>query len=124
MSENYVSEELAKAGAALDDARTMADAGVSDEAIVNRLYYACFHAANAVLYDRDFEPSTHKGTISLFGQELVVDGPISRERGRFLNQLRDYREQADYGHDPVNADVESLLARADEFVADLTELAT
>lgn len=122
MTETYAAEELEKAHAALDDARTMLQAGVSDEAIVNRLYYACFHSANAALYDRGFEPSTHKGTISLFGQELVLEGPIARERGQFLNRLRDYREQADYGHDPVDADVESLLEQSETFVEELSEL--
>lgn len=122
MSEPYAEEELRKARSALEDAEKMVDVGVSDEAIVNRLYYACFHAANAVLYDRGFDPSTHQGTITLFGRELVVEGPVSRDRGQFRNRLRDYREQADYGHDPVSADVDPLLAESQEFVDEMAEL--
>lgn len=61
MSEDYAGEEFEKAIAALDDARTMHASGVSDEAIVSRCYYACFHAANAALYDRGHEPNTHRG---------------------------------------------------------------
>lgn len=122
MSEPYADEELEKASSAMDDARKMVEAGVSDEAVVNRLYYACFHATNAALYDWGFGPSTHKGTITLLGRELVIDGPISRERGQFLNRLRDYREQADYGHEPVSADVDQLLAESEDFVERMAEL--
>lgn len=69
MSEGYAAEEFRKATNALGDARTMHASDVTDEAVVSRCYYACFHAANAALYDRGHEPNTHKGTISLFGQE-------------------------------------------------------
>lgn len=109
MSEGYAVEEFRKAMDALEDARTMHASDVTDEAVVSRCYYACFHAANAALYDRGHEPNTHKGMISLFGQGLVLDGPLSREEGRFLNRLRDLREQADYGYDAIDADVEELL---------------
>lgn len=109
MSEEFAAEEFQKATDALEDARTMHASEVTDEAVVSRCYYACFHAANAALYDHGHEPNTHKGTISLFGQELVLDGPLSREEGRFLNRLRDLREQADYGYDAIDADVEELL---------------
>ena len=43
----FVEEELDKAMQALDDARRLYPAGGSTEAIVNGLYYACFHAAKA-----------------------------------------------------------------------------
>lgn len=122
MSDQYADEELRKARSALHDARTMAAVDVSDEAVVNRLYYACFHAANAVLYARGLEPSTHKGTISLFGEEFVLDGLVSRERGRFLNRLRDYREQADYGHEPISVDLAEYLERSEAFVGEMDRL--
>ncbi len=91
--------------------------GGTDKAVVNRLYYACFHAAQAVLYAKGFEPESHRGVISLFGQEVVLEGEASESDGRFLNELRDYREQADYDHDPIEADVDELFERAEEFVA-------
>lgn len=100
----------------------MRAAAVSDEAVVARLYYACFHAANAVLYDRGVEPTSHRGRISQFGQELVVDGPVPRDDGRFLNRLKDLRERADYGYDPIDEDVDELFERAETFVSDLESL--
>lgn len=122
MRDEIVAEELGKATEALEDARKMRAADVSDEAVVGRLYYACFHAANAVLYDRGFEPSSHQGTLSLFGQELVLDGQLPRDDGRFLTRLRDLREQADYGYDSVDEDVGELLDRSEAFVRDLEDL--
>lgn len=124
MSEEYAAEEFEKASDALEDARTMHASSVTDEAVVSRCYYACFHAANAALYDRGYEPNTHKGTISLFGQVLVLDGPLSREEGRFLNRLLDLREQADYGYDSIDAAVEALLTGTESFpssVGDVVE---
>lgn len=96
--------------------------GRTDKAVVNRLYYACFHAAQAVLYAKGFEPRTHQGVAMLFGQEVVLQGEASEDDGRFLNELRDYREQADYDHDPIEADVDALSERAEEFVASMEDL--
>lgn len=41
-----------------------------DEGIVNRLYYAAFHAAQAVLYDRDVAPSSHGAIRNRLGSIL------------------------------------------------------
>jgi uncharacterized protein (UPF0332 family) len=105
MSE-YVAEEFKEARDALSDAAVLREGG-TDKAVVNRLYYACFHAAQAVLYAKGFEPGSHRGVISLFGQEVVLEGEASATDGRFLNELRDLREQADYDHDPIEANVTS-----------------
>jgi uncharacterized protein (UPF0332 family) len=64
-----------------------------------------------VLYRRGFEPETHQGTLSLFGEEVVLQGDGTPEDGRFLNNLRDLRLQADYRHDPVETDIEVLFNR-------------
>lgn len=59
-----VERELQQARQALDDAAKARDADLSDAAVINRLYYAAFHAIQAVLYDRGFEPTTHGGVLS------------------------------------------------------------
>lgn len=58
--DEYATEELEEANAALSDATQLRDVGGRDEAIVNRLYYACYHAAKGVLYAKGFEPTTTK----------------------------------------------------------------
>lgn len=114
--EDAVADQLRQARQALSDATGAYESGLSDAVVVNRLYYACFHAAQAVLYDRDFDPSSHGGVLSLFGSEVVVEGDATREQGRFLNDLSALRKQADYQYGPVDADLENLLAETESFV--------
>ena len=111
-----VDEQLQGASRALEDARGAREAGLSDAVVVNRCYYACFHAAQAVLYDHGREPESHGGVLSLFGSEVVVEGNASREQGRFLNDLATLRKQADYGYESVDEDVDALLERTASFV--------
>lgn len=123
MSEaNPVEEQLRQANQALTDAKGAYDAELSDVVVVNRLYYACFHAAQAVLYDRGYEPESHGGVLSLFGSEVVVEGDASREQGRFLNDLSTLRKQADYGYEPLDEDIAELLDETTSFVETMEEL--
>lgn len=117
-----VNERVRLARQALDDATGARDAELSDAVIVNRLYYACFHAAQGVLYDLGYEPESHGGVLSLFGSDVVVDGDASREQGRFLNDLSTLRKQADYGYEPIDEDVDELVEQAEIFVDDMALL--
>ena len=56
---DYAAEEMQEALDALSDAKKMQQADVTEKATITRLYYACFHAANAVLYAKGFDPQTH-----------------------------------------------------------------
>lgn len=123
MSEtNAVEEQLRQANKALTDAKGAYDAELSDAVVVNRLYYTCFHAAQAVLYDCGYEPESHGGVLSLFGSEVVVEGDASRDQGRFLNDLSTLRKQADYGYEPLDEDIEELLDKTTSFVETMEEL--
>ena len=121
-SDAAVEDQLRQAHQALSDADGARDAGLSDAVIINRLYYACFHAAQAALYDRGYDPSTHGGVLSLFGSEIVSVGDASREDGRFLNDLGELRQQADYGYGTLDEDVDALLSRTRKFVAEMETL--
>lgn len=66
-----IESELQQAKQALADAEGAQNAELSDTVVINRLYYACFHAAQAVLYDRRYNPGSHGGVLSLFGSEVV-----------------------------------------------------
>lgn len=122
VDERYVREELHKAREALADAEALLDAGGSTEGVINRLYYAAFHAAQAALYDRDIEPASYGAVRNRFGEELVLDGMASRDQGRLLTTLADLRQQADYGYDPVSADPAELHDRTRAFVDAMTSL--
>lgn len=120
--DEYVAEELESAKRALSDARKLRAVGGTDEAIVNRLYYSCFHAAQSVLYSRGEEPTSHGGVLVLFGQVIVSEGDATRDDGRFLNEMQSHRLTADYEHGTVTADVDELFARTETFVEDMETL--
>lgn len=122
-SREEIEKQLRKADEALEDAEGALGAGLSETVVVNRLYYACFHAAQATLYDRGHDPESHRGVLSLFGSEIVVDGPAPREQGRFLNRLSDLRRQADYGYESIEADVDDLFSTTRTFVSDMRSIA-
>ena len=112
----YVEEEFNKARRALADADRLLDAGGSAEAIVNRLYYTCFHGAQAVLYNRGYEPTSHGAVVRLFGREIVQDGDASPDEGRLLNELRNLRTEADYGYEELDVDVRKLRDTVSDFL--------
>jgi uncharacterized protein (UPF0332 family) len=105
----------------------LADADASrregtERGAISRLYYACFHAARAVLYDRVFDPHGHGTVIRWFGREVVVPGDASSTDGSFLNDMYDLRREADYEQLPPAENVGALYTRTEMFVDDMAEL--
>lgn len=83
---DHIDAEVEAARNALSDARIILEGGGTDDAVVNRLYYAAFHAAQAALYAIGEAPSSHAGLLSLFGEELVLADEAPPEQGRLLNE--------------------------------------
>ncbi|EMA36902.1 HEPN domain-containing protein [Halococcus hamelinensis] len=119
-----VDREIQQAQQALDDAAKAQDAELSDAAVINRLYYAAFHSVQAVLYAREFDPSSHGGVLSLFGSEVIAVGDASRDDGRFFSQLSELRQQADYGYDELDENVGALYSRTQKLVTKMESLCT
>ncbi len=119
-----VERELQQARQALEDATKAQDADLSDAAVINRLYYAAFHAVQAALYDRGFDPTSHGGVLSLFGSEIIADGDAQRRDGRFFSQLSELRQQADYGYDELDENVDALHSRTQQLVSEMEALCT
>jgi uncharacterized protein (UPF0332 family) len=90
-------------------------------AAVSRLYYACFHAVEALLWTEGLESKKHAGIRSLFEQHWVASGKLPREMGKFYHHLLDSRLEADYYHGGFELSaVERLLDEARRFVNALT----
>ncbi|MBQ9503469.1 MAG: HEPN domain-containing protein [Lachnospiraceae bacterium] len=64
---------------------------------LNRSYYAAFYAVKAVIALEGVDFKRHKDAIAYFYQNYVKDGPMSRDLGRKLGRLKQYREEGDYG---------------------------
>ena len=66
-------------------------------AVINRLYYACFYAVIALLLKNDIETQSHDGARTQFGLNFVKTGFIDKEYGKLFSKLFDYRQKGDYG---------------------------
>jgi uncharacterized protein len=106
-----------KAGSALQDAILLNENG-RWAACVNRLYYAVFYAANAVLASRGQTYAKHSAVRGAMHRDFVNTGLLDKEFGRIYDILLSRREQADYrpavtfGPDEVG----DYLIRARQFV--------
>lgn len=79
----------------MEQAVRVSDLGYWD-LVANRLYYAVFHAVNAMLLIDGIKTGTHKGTSIQFGKSYILQGLFSREDGILYGQLQTMREKADY----------------------------
>lgn len=90
-----IEHELKQAHEELDAATTVLAKGHLNSAI-SSCYYACFHAARAILYHRGSMPTTHKGVVVEFSRLLVKSGTLTKEWANILDELHSERELADY----------------------------
>ncbi len=80
---------------------------------VNRLYYACFYTVTALLLSKGLSSSKHSGVRALFHQNIVKNGLINREMGKFYDKLFDTRQKGDYA-DLVYFDKKEVSSWFDE----------
>lgn len=120
--DDEVQRERERARAALRDAQVLLEEGGSDEGAINRLYYAAFHAAQAILYQRGHAPESHGHVRQLFGKHVVLPGDVPRSAGRLLSTLYDHRQRADYGVLDADIDVSTLYHETEQFVDRIGDL--
>lgn len=65
-------------------------------AVANRLYYACYYIAGALLLKYSYSAQTHRGVISLLGLNFIQKGKLSRESGKTYSRLFEMRQTGDY----------------------------
>jgi uncharacterized protein (UPF0332 family) len=74
---------------------------------VNRLYYAAFYAARALLALHEVDAARHSGLISLFQQHFIKPGLLTADTGKTLARAFEKRQNSDYGDfatvDPADA---------------------
>ena len=90
-----VAAELALVRETLEAARRNA-AAADFKTAINRLYYAAYHAAIAVLLSEDLEPKTHRGVTHLLKLHFVVPGHLPDEVVGAFSALQTERDLADY----------------------------
>ena len=64
---------------------------------MNRVYYAAFYAARALLATRNLDSARHSGVIALFQEHFVRAGVIPADTARALPRAFEKRQTSDYG---------------------------
>lgn len=91
---------------------------------VNRMYYACYYAARAILTAYHIEAKSHEGVRQQLGLNFVLTGKISEEQGRFYSRLFSKRTTGDYDDFITHTleTVDELYPQAQVFVDKIAEL--
>lgn len=92
---DLVKYRLDRAKETLGEAQCLAD-GKYFNAAVNRLYYACYYAAAALMLANNLDVSTHAGIKSMIGLKFIVPGVLEAEYGRIYQLLFENRQSSDY----------------------------
>ena len=114
---------LTRAREALDEADLLMSGNRWNGAL-NRLYYAAFYAARALLALKRIDSSRHSGVIALFQEHFVKTGAVPPEVARALPQAFARRQRSDYGDfaDAQASEVQVLRDEVERFVAACEEV--
>ena len=63
---------------------------------MQRMYYACFYMASALLVSAGLKSQTHNGVVGQLGMHYVSKGLLTREEGRLYSRLLQNRITVDY----------------------------
>lgn len=94
--EDYIKYRFHRAEESFEEALILAKE-MRWNAVINRLYYACFYAVISLLLKNDIETRTHDGARTQFGMNFIKTGKIDKDFGRLFSKLFDYRQKGDYG---------------------------
>jgi uncharacterized protein (UPF0332 family) len=84
----------------------------------NRLYYACFYAASALLINDGHQTHTHNGVKGLLSLNYAKENIIEKNLIKTYGQLFNMRQRGDYEDWVVidGDDVKPLLPQAKDFI--------
>ncbi len=93
--ENYIKYRLEKADETLIAAQVLIDNKLWNS-VINRLYYACFYAVNALLVSNNISAKTHNGVKTQFFLNFIKTGIIDKKYSLLYSDLFDWRQKGDY----------------------------
>jgi uncharacterized protein (UPF0332 family) len=84
----------------------------------NRLYYACFYAASALLTKDRHDARTHNEVFSMLGYHYVKENKIRKEQSDVYRKLFNLRQTDDYDDWAIitEDDVKPLVVPAKDFI--------
>ena len=91
---------------------------------VNRLYYGCYYAVNALLTSKRIKAQTHAGVRQMFGLHFIKTGLINKELGKYYSIIFDKRITGDYDDfiDYEKSDVIEMVEPAKELIQEIDKL--
>mgnify|MGYP001500438461 CR=1 FL=1 len=117
--------QIEKSTEKLNAAKLLLKDGFIDDAI-SRAYYSMFHAASAVLLSAGISAESHSALKNMFGLHFVKTGKIDKKFSRWLNKLKDERENGDYdiftSFDSEDARID--IQEAEEFLEEMKKYLT
>ena len=92
--------------------------------IANRMYYALYYAASALLINDAHAVNTHKGVMALINQYYVKTGSLSKDDGRLFANIFAFRQGSDYDDfiDASEEDIMQYLPQVEALVEKITSL--
>lgn len=91
-----VNYRIDKAHTTMEQVKAIVPLGFWDM-IANRLYYAAYYTASALLLQDGFSVQTHNGIIQMLGLHYIKTGVLDRKYGTLYGQLFSLRQTGDYG---------------------------
>jgi len=112
-----IRQKIEKAKSTIDQIHNLLNFGYYDTAI-NRIYYACFYAVQALLIYKDITPKSHKGVLNMFSLHYIKEGIIAENFGKHYSRIFDQRMMVDYddGLLPDSEMANGLLSISVDFI--------
>ena len=120
---SLVAYRLERACSSMEEATLMAQEGFFN-ASINRLYYACYYAAVALLLQNNISTQTHSGVKTMLGLHFTSKGKLSVSASKTFTTLFEKRHSSDYD-DFVYCDkemIDDLYPKAEAFIDEIKEL--
>ena len=116
---------IEKARKSFDEAKAVARLGYWSLA-GNRLYYATYYMASALLLDKGISAKTHAGTIHLLGQKIINSGLLDKAYGRLFSRLYELRQAGDYDDmfDATEQEVKPYIEKVSVFLNETESMIT
>jgi len=90
----------------------------------NRLYYACFYAASALLISNSHQAHTHSGVKNALSLYYVKENKIDKSLIKLYGRLFNMRQRGDYEDWIIieDDDILPLIEPAEKFIAEIENL--
>lgn len=118
-----IAYRVERAYGSLKEAELMSQGGFYN-ASINRLYYACYYVAVALLLKNNISAQTHSGVKTMLGLYFTSKGKLSISASKTFTTLFEKRHSSDYD-DFVYCDkdmVDELYPKAEAFIEEVKNL--